>query len=132
MKKLLLITLIIGTLLFSACGAKKPATTAVPLPIDISATQLIKEYKNNAGAADKKYKDKELSVSGVVKEIGKETSGTPFLLLTGSSANETTGVYCTFFDNYDSILAKLHIGQDVGITGICKGFNTNVLLDTRY
>lgn len=135
MNKILLTSLIIGMILFGACVRKTPTNPNTlppsPTPIEISAAQLYKEYKNNAAAADKKYLNRELTVSGVVKEIGKETSGTPYLLLT-ATLNDTNGVYCTFPNDYDSILAKLTKGQTVGITGIGAGFQTNVLLDSTH
>jgi uncharacterized protein (DUF1330 family) len=135
MKKILLISLVLVTILFGACiVGKKPTNPNTlppsPTPIEITAVQLYKEYKNNQTAADKKYKGKVLTVSGAVQEIGKESSGTPYLLLT-ATVNDANGVYCTFPIDYDTILAKLTKGQNIGITGICTGYQTNVLLDSR-
>jgi hypothetical protein len=138
MKKTLLISLTIGVLMLGGCiiGGKTPTNPNTlppsPTPIEITAVQLYKEYQNNTAAADKKYLGRELTVSGSVQEIGKEPSGTPFLLL-AAGENVTYGVYCTFPDNYDTILARLTIGQNIGVTGIGAGFkNGNVLLDSTH
>ena len=136
MKKILFVSLILMVLLLGACARKTPTNPNTlppsPTPIEITAAQLYKEYTKNAAAADKKYLGRELSVSGAVQEIGKETSGTPFLLLAAGD-NLTSGVYCTFPGNYDTILAKLTTGQKVTITGIGAGFkNGNALLDSTH
>ncbi|MGD0794122.1 MAG: hypothetical protein ABR958_00810 [Dehalococcoidales bacterium] len=137
MKKILLISLVLVTILFGACIVGKNPTNPntlppSPTPIEITAVQLYKEYKNNQTAADKKYKGKEFTVSGAVQEIGKDQSGTPYLLL-AAGENMTNGIYCTFPDNYDTILARLNIGQNVGITGVGVGFKDgNVLLDSTH
>ena len=62
-----------------------------------------------------------MAVEGVVKEYDQESSSKiPYLLLT-VTANDTTGVYCTFPDGYETILPGLKIGQPATITGICRG-----------
>jgi len=138
MKNLLLAFFLIGAVLLSGCifaPVKTPTNPNTlppsPTPIEITAAQLIQAYKDNSAAADKKYLAKEMVVSGVVKEYGKNTSGIPYLLLT-VTANDTTGVYCTFPDGYETILPGLKIGQTAGITGKCRGLQgNNVILDSR-
>ena len=140
MKKLLLTFFLIGAVLLGGCifaPVKTPTNpntiTVKPTTIDITAAQLIKEYKDSAAAAEKKYLGKEMAVTGVVKEYGQESSSKiPYLLLT-VTASDTTGVYCTFPDGYETILPGLKIGQTATITGICRGMqNGNVFLDSRY
>jgi hypothetical protein len=131
MKKVILTGIILGLFLFTACGGKTTTAPNPTEPIDITAAQLYKEYTESVTAADKQYQDKTLSVAGVVKEIGKDQSGTPSLLITGST-DDTNGVYCLFNADYDTVLAKLTIGQKVTITGVGAGFAKNVILDCRH
>lgn len=140
MKKALLAFFLVGAVLLGGCIFAPVKTPTNPntlpptaMPIDITAAQLIKAYKDDAAAANKKYLAKEMAVEGVVKEYGQESSSKiPYLLLT-VTANDTTGVYCTFPDGYETILPRLKIGQTSTITGICRGMqNQNVFLDSRY
>jgi hypothetical protein len=138
MKKILLTFFLISAVLLGGCIFLPVKThtdiNTIPSPtppIELTATKLIKAYKDDAAAANKKYLAVEMVVSGVVKEFGTNESGIPYLVLT-VTATDTTGVYCTFPDGYDKILAGLKIGQTSGITGKCRGLeNGNVLLDSR-
>lgn len=133
MKRILSPILVIGILLLSACGepAPSPSTTqpAARAVIEISAAQLYEEYEANEIAADQKYKDKMLKVTGVVSSIGKDVLGSPYVVLTGGGEYEVWGVQCTFSSAYEPQLAKLTKGQVVTVTGKCKGYLINVLLE---
>jgi len=135
MKRILSPILVIGILLLSACGepAPSPSTTqpAAPAVIEISAAQLYEEYEANAIAADQKYKDKMLKVTGVVSSIDKDVLGSPYVVLTGGGEYEVWGVQCTFSSAYEPQLAKLTKGQVVTVTGKCKGYLINVLLEAE-
>ena len=131
MKKNLFVSIILGIFLFTACGGKTTTLQNPTEPVNITAAQIYQEYTKNAAAADKKYKYRPLSVEGVVREIGKDSSSTPTLLIT-SDIGKTNGVYCLFNADYDTILAKLTIGQKVTITGVGAGFDKNVILDCRH
>jgi hypothetical protein len=139
MKYFILAIVIISVVLLGGClfaPVKTPTnpntiTITPSTPLDVTAAQLIKAYKDNAVAANKKYLAVEMQVSGIVKEYGTNTSGIPYLLLTVSE-NDATGVYCIFPDGYDKILPNLKIGQKGGAVGKCRGLEgANVLLDSR-
>ena len=40
--------------------------------MNVSATQIVNEYDNNEIAADSRYKDKYVRISGVANDIGKD------------------------------------------------------------
>ena len=133
MKRILLAIPVIGILLLTACGAPTTAPTPTPTTqvIEVRAAQLYAEYKANEIAADQKYKDKMLKVTGVVSTIGKDILGSPYVVLTGGGEYEVWGVQCTFSSAYEPQLAKLTKGQQVSVTGKCKGYLINVLLEVK-
>lgn len=91
----------------------------------VSARQLFADYDANEVAADDKYKDKVLVVSGTISDIGKDIVDTMYVTL------ETDGfmnVQCMFADEHKSQLASASKGQSVNIKGKCEGKMGNVLL----
>lgn len=110
----------------------KPATsTPAPAPkapeaIKISADKLYTAYKDNEVAADEKYKNKTLEVSGTVDDIKKDIADTPYIAL---STDDLIGrVQCMFDKSTLTQLSELKKGQQIKITGKCTGLMFNVIL----
>ena len=101
--------------------ADAPASVDTPSPPDITVTAaaLGSAYNANEVAADGKYKDKDILVSGVVNSIGVDVMGTSFVTL--KSDGVLLGVQCMFDDQYKPQLAKLQKGNYVKVRGTCKG-----------
>jgi hypothetical protein len=77
-------------------GAQSVDAPQPPAPaIQVSATQLYFDYHRNEVAADAKYKDKVLTLDGIVTGINKDALGEMYLTL------------ATGFDEYSSVDAKL-------------------------
>ena len=132
MRKTLIIlgTLLVTILLvFGACGpSPSPAPQPTPSAIEVTAQELYSAYDANQVAADAKYKDKTLKVTGVVESIGKDILDTPYITLTSGGQYEVWGVQCMFDEKYEPELAKLTKGQMVTVQGECDGYLVNVLL----
>lgn len=101
-------------------------SSSEPAAISISANQLSSAYNANELAADDKYKDKVLAVSGTVDSIGKDITDTPYVTLQANG--DLLGIQCMFDNQYKEQLSKLHKGQQIQIHGTCKGKTLNVLL----
>jgi hypothetical protein len=112
-------------------GATTPQTSA-PEYIEITAQQLYDEYDNNEIAADQKYKDRTLKVTGYISNIGEDILGDPYITLTGSKYG-FSGVHCTFPDTdvARNILAGYNTGDLVTIKGKCTGYFIDVLLEAE-
>ncbi len=82
--------------------------------IEVSAGQLIAEYKDNAAKADIDYKGKVLQVSGPIKRITER-----WVELKGDGQFEFLTVDCHFDDK--SVMASLSSGSQVTIKGACDG-----------
>lgn len=82
--------------------------------INNAATALIQEFQNNEEAANKKYNNKAVEVSGEVEKIETDASGTNVFLKTGI---EGTAVSCRL-KQHQSITT----GSTITIKGILNGF----------
>ena len=101
-------------------------------PIHITAVALASAYDKDEAAANKKYKDRVLAVTGMVSSISfKENSnGDRYMLVSLRSLAEPQkekevpylgDVTCMFKNPRKSSIAKLKKGQEVMIQGTCKG-----------
>jgi hypothetical protein len=88
--------------------------------IDISIDQLNDEYAANEVAADQKYKNKNIHLSGAIRNISKDAFDNPYVNIATSKYSKEIRV--TFPRKiYDNFLAEQKIGNHIDVTGICKG-----------
>ena len=92
----------------------------------LSANQLYSEYDANEVAADAKYKDRVVVVSGYIQDIGKELAGRAYVVIGGQGFLD--GVQCVFTEGEDSTVARLYKGQYISIKGEVSGKGGNVIL----
>jgi len=76
---------------------------------NLSPYELLQDYKGNEAAADKKYLDKVISVTGVITSISSEDI----------RLNED--VVCNFEGKEKDKLANVHNGDRITIKGECAG-----------
>lgn len=100
--------------------------------IEISAQDLWKAYADNEVSADSLYKDKTLSVTGTISNIGKDIIfDTPCVSLSTGDQFGLNAIQCFFpkEDNENEAIMKLQNGQTITIIGTCTGTPvTNVQL----
>ena len=92
-----------------------PTPKKAAAPINVSADILTSDYDNNEVAADQKYKNKILIVTGFVSDISK-TGDHVLVKLIGSSI-----IYCHLKKGSENAAANLAKGQEVKISGECYG-----------
>jgi hypothetical protein len=91
--------------------------------VKVSAADLAKAYTANEIAADSKYKDKILEITGAVEQVRREGLGeTTVELATGE---EDDNVLCKFDKGHQQEMEKLQPPQPVTIRGKCKGRDGN-------
>jgi hypothetical protein len=88
-----------------------------PIGVRISAPQLFAAYHANEVAADDKFKDQPLVITGVIESINKDVFGNGYLVL--RDANMFEGVQARLSDDSMKYSGQLLRGDDV--TLICKG-----------
>jgi len=96
--------------------------------VSVSASTLYSEYESNEVAADNKYKDKVIEVSGQVEDIGKDITDSMYLKLGSGEKRSIGGVQAFFSDKYSDQLAKIQKGANVTLKCKCNGKMGNVLL----
>jgi len=97
-------------------------TAAPTIQYRVTAGQLLDEYDANEVAAELKYKNKLIAVSGYVDSINVNgITGEPYVNLIGSPGEWTLSwVRCTFPISAQTSLATLSEGDYVTIIGTCK------------
>ncbi len=88
--------------------------------IEITAVELSRDYDNNKVAADAKYEDKDLKITGIINDIGKDIMDTPYVALDGLETR-LFGVQCMFPRNDESQLVDLSKGQSITLIGKLSG-----------
>ena len=92
----------------------------------VTAATLYNDYDSNEVAADLKYKDKVITVSGVVDDIAKDIMDDIYVTLKG---DEYFGdVQCFFSDSHTNKAASLKKGDKLTVKGLCTGKMMNVLV----
>jgi len=84
-------------------------------PIAVTATELVKAYQNEA-AADERFKDRKVWVTGYVLRTGRGTLGTPYVEL-DPGKTEGGAVRCFFERGRTLTVEELKENQEVTIEG---------------
>jgi hypothetical protein len=133
MKSSKTIFLLLLTLLLSAAfyiwffiWNKPQANVAKIEGIKIEAATLFNEYISNEKAANQKYLEKILEVTGVVTSITKNAEGLAVILL--KADDPMFGINCTMEGKANNIKE----GEQVTLKGICTGYLTDVVLIRCY
>lgn len=130
MKKIILIGGIVALVFATAVYMyvfHKPARTAASEAAAYSTDvkSLLSDFETNENAANAKYLDKVIRVSGIVASItDKETETTVYL----KEGADMSGVTCSFLKNTID-KNKVNIGTKVFIKGICSGYLMDVVLN---
>lgn len=118
---LLLIILVGGTIAYRMF-TRPNRDVATEKGIVITAAQLVTEFQENETAANVKYLNKPIEVSGTVSNVAQNQEGITTVLL--SSNDAMTGVFCTLKESNPNIKS----GTQVVIKGICNGMLSDVRL----
>jgi hypothetical protein len=91
-------------------------------PNDMKASQLFKAYFDNALSADETYKDKEVTLSGIVASVGAGEGNYRVDLLGADRSRDLTQIVrCLFTLKHRDRLKSVQNGQPIRIHGTCKG-----------
>ena len=113
----------------SESSASSLPAAAEETVLAVSAKDLLAAYQNNEVSADNQYKDKILSVTGVISDIGVVLDQT-YICINGGGDFEILSVQCYISDESEisEKVAALSKGETVTITGTCSGQSLNVEL----
>lgn len=105
-------------------GSEAATQASEIAPISVSASELWKVYSENEVNADNLYKNKLVSVTGTITDIGKDVvTGNPCISLDDGSQYSIYPIQCFFTsdDKGSEALAALRNGQEITICGNCSG-----------
>lgn len=88
----------------------------------VTAAQLVKDYQANEPAANAKYLNKAIEVSGVILKKDKDQSGNTTLTL--KSGDAFSNIFCTLKPGNYNLKNSV-----VVVKGICAGFLSDVVLN---
>ena len=97
--------------------------------MSVTADALLFVYRENEVAADRQYKDSPVSVSGAIRDIGKDILGNPYVVL--GPSNAIMGVQCIFPKSAEVRIAAMSKGQQVKFNCTGKGKLVNVVMECR-
>jgi hypothetical protein len=97
--------------------------------IKVTAPQLLSEYEANEVAADAKYKNKMVEVSGTINSIGKDILDNPYVALNGNSPSLIFNVQCMFDKANQAQLATLTKDTSITLRGKVSGKMGNILIN---
>ena len=96
--------------------------------LEVTAKQLIKEFEDNEVAANKKYKNKKIKITGEVATIGQNSSDT-YIHLTSGKILGLTNITCNLKNTEDGKAEKLNKGDNVAVVGIVKEMIWNITVN---
>jgi len=96
----------------------KPTAPATP-EVTVTAMKLWQDYEDNEVAADMRYKDRWLLVSGEIDAIDKDFSGKPYLYL--KSPSLIMRVPIRFQADESALISTLKKGQPIAALCKCQG-----------
>ena len=94
--------------------------------IEIAAVDLLKEFQQNETAANTKYVDKVLVVTGTVTGVQTDSSGQATVYL--QTNDLLSAVTCSFYQDDDGV-KKIKTGVAARVKGVCTGMLSDVVLN---
>ena len=119
---ILLVLVVVGGIVAYRMWNKPNRSVADEKGIEITAAQLVQEYQADENAANTKFLDKAIEVSGVVGSVDKNQEGKSTITLASDDA--MTGVFCTMKEDAGNLAA----GTTVKVKGFCSGMLSDVRL----
>lgn len=115
-----------------ATSGASGTTSATQTPVEaikVTASALSSAYKANEVAADAKYKDRLVEISGLVDTIGKDVMDTPYISFAGDSQYDMINlVQCMFSSSDEATLANVSKGQHIVLQGTVSGKLGNIVV----
>ncbi len=120
---LLIIGLALAMFLYNKPHAELQNKTA---DFSLTATDLFADFDRDEAAANAKYLDKIIQISGIIDEKIPSADGGMTLLI--KDAEKMFGVNCAFLPEASAELEQLQTGTQVSLKGICTGMLLDVNL----
>lgn len=127
MKKYILWFFVIIVLASAAFGIKefmrtRPDSKSMEAKFDVTAENLLKEFKENEAVANKKYggQNMVLTIKGTVKTLSKDSTKLTIFL---GNPSHMDAIICSMDSNYKKEVEYLDLGDVIYIKGTFNGFD---------
>jgi hypothetical protein len=94
--------------------------------VEIAAVNLLKEFQENETAANAKYVDKVLVVTGTVTGVQTDSSGQATVYL--QTNDLLSAVTCSFYKD-DEGVKNIKTGATARVKGVCTGMLSDIVLN---
>jgi hypothetical protein len=117
---------LLGGYLYLLHMPEKSMSKQVP-DFSMSATRLAEEFEADPAAANGKFIDRVIEVTGVISEISTDQNNAIVFILHENEA--PAGVLCTVSEKSASKAERYKVGDRVVLRGICTGMLFEVVLN---
>lgn len=124
---LVLVIAIVGYYGYSEYNRPHKDTEALQVQEKIEATAIIAAFENDETAANTKYLNKVIQVTGAVISAEADKDGVITVYL--SDGVSMASVSCALEKNKNYTLETFKKGNTVVITGLCNGYLTDVIMN---
>ena len=94
--------------------------TTEPDPLEITATELWSEFRQNGSNSKAKYDGTLLIISGQVAEVSESFMGQPCILLENGEDSVPDGIFCFFPVQSAESVVSVEVGNSVTVLGVCS------------
>lgn len=111
-------------------GESAAPKSAAVAPIVVTAERLSTDYSANEVAADEKYKNKIVEVTGTIREIGKDIfTNRTYVAIQVDPRLGFFSIECFIRDNLRQEAASLSKGSQITMRGRCKGKTADIKIE---
>lgn len=122
---ILLVILTVSAYLYKEYN-RKPADLLNATPVfSLSATDLVNDFETDEAAANKKYLDKIIQVSGVLSSVSNQQD-TLVNITVGDGMHK---VGCKLDNNHTDNIQQYQVSKNIIVKGICTGYLMDVELN---
>lgn len=129
--KLLLLLVLLGGIIGGSVGLylwfkPVPGIESLETDLTIPASDLFLAFEANENAANEKYLNKVVEVTGLVREVKVNEAGFPVVVL--ETDDMMFGIICEF-ESKESLPKDVQVGALITIKGVCNGKLLDVVLN---
>jgi hypothetical protein len=128
MKKIFILIVIVicaGLFVFYYINKAKPSLVEMKPMYTVTADEIFNDFDKDESAANKKYVDKVVEVSGVVQSFNKKSNTDRSIIFQTSSG--MFGVICKIDSTYNPSFT-VDKGANLKIKGVCTGMLMDIIL----
>jgi len=122
-----ILTIAIFTFMAVASGDDAEEVASSEAEFKVTAAEIVDEYESNEVAAQQKYGDKIVEITGIVDDIGLDIMDDPYITIGSGGDWEVVQVQAMLAEGVDA--ASVESGSEITIKGKVSSKMMNILVD---